>query len=109
MTASFAEKDWKASNAGVDHPGAVEAGGGGRWTLGLVAAAIAFCLLLQLHLVFVQPVNWDEFRFLADIHSYARGELSGALLTFQVHFFGWLKGVGNEIELKSNVEFTISD
>jgi len=98
VTASFAEKDWKASNAGVDHPGAVEAGGGGRWTLGLVAAAIAFCLLLQLHLVFVQPVNWDEFRFLADIHSYARGELSGALLTFQVHFFGWLKGVGNEIE-----------
>ena len=70
----------------------------GGWAMRLTVAAIAFCLLLQLHLVFVQPINWDEFRFLADVHSYARGELSGALLTFQVHFFGWLTGIGNEID-----------
>lgn len=98
MTAGFAVKDWKTSNAGVDQPDSAGAGDDGVWTLRLVAAAIAFCLLLQLHLVFVQPINWDEFRFLADIHTYARGELSGSLLTFQVHFFGWLTGLGNEIE-----------
>ena len=65
---------------------------------GLVLAAIACCLLLQLHLVFVQPVNWDEFRFLGDVHAYSRGELSTPLLTFQVHLFGWLIGLGNEID-----------
>lgn len=69
-----------------------------RPTATILGAAIAVCLLLQLHLLFVQPVNWDEFRFLADIHSYQRGELSSALLTFQVHLFGWLTGIGTEIE-----------
>ena len=69
-----------------------------NWTPVLLAGAIACCLLLQVHLTFVQPINWDEFRFLADIHAYRRGELSSAMLTFQVHLFGWLASVGDEIQ-----------
>lgn len=52
--------------------------------------AILACLALQLHLVFAQSVNWDEFRFLADVHRHSRGELSEPLQTFHVHLFGWL-------------------
>lgn len=59
-------------------------------TEAILVGAILVCLALQLHLVFTQPISWDEFRFLADVHRYSRGELSEALQTFHVHFFGWL-------------------
>lgn len=55
-----------------------------------IVLAIAGCVLLQLNLVFTQAINWDEFRFLADVHRYARGELAEPLQTFHVHLFGWL-------------------
>lgn len=55
-----------------------------------LVGTILFCLALQLHLAFTKAINWDEFRFLADVHRYSRGELSEALQTFHVHFFGWL-------------------
>ena len=55
-------------------------------------AGLAICAALQLHLVFTQPVNWDEFRFLSDIYAYRDGSLSTVVQTFHVHLFGWLAG-----------------
>jgi hypothetical protein len=68
------------------------------WRVWVLGASILVCFLLQLHIVVVQPVNWDEFRYLADIYAYQRGELSSRLLTFQVHVFGWLTGLGDEMQ-----------
>lgn len=56
----------------------------------VLAGAILFCVALQLHLAFTKSINWDEFRFYADLHKHARGELSDSLQTFHVHLFGWL-------------------
>lgn len=54
---------------------------------------------LQATLAFLQPINWDEFRFLSDIHLLARGELEAAVLTFHAHFFRWLLWLpGNEVD-----------
>ena len=88
MTSQFAGPRVSSNSATESHD---------KLALTLIGGAIAVCLLLQLHLVFNQPVNWDEFRFLADVHSYERGELSAPLLTFQVHLFSWLTGIGNEV------------
>jgi hypothetical protein len=93
VATSFATESWKSATSGIDEPTRASSG----WTPRLIVGGIACCLLLQLHLVFTQPINWDEFRFLADVHAYSRGELSAALLTFQVHLFGWLPSVGDEI------------
>ncbi len=54
--------------------------------VGLLAAG----LLARLALVWRTNINWDEFYYLSKVHSYARGELSGRLLTFHVHLFGWV-------------------
>lgn len=63
-----------------------------------VLSAIIICLLLQLHLQFVQKINWDEFFFLSKVYDYQQGDLNHALQSFYVHFFGWLPVLGaNEI------------
>lgn len=54
--------------------------------LGLVLAVVA----LKVFLVFRLNVNWDEFFYLAHVHSYARGEALPKLQTFHVHLFHWL-------------------
>lgn len=63
----------------------------------LVLAGISLCLLFQLHLIFVQEINWDEFYFLSLVHDYQRGSLTKPLQTFHVLLFAWLPSVGNEI------------
>ncbi|WP_129792615.1 glycosyltransferase family 39 protein [Sphingosinicella sp. CPCC 101087] len=55
-----------------------------------LAAAILVSLTIQAGLVVLQPVNWDEFRFLADVHAYRRGELTAWLQTLHVQLFFWL-------------------
>ncbi len=47
-------------------------------------------LALEAFLLFVQPINWDEFRFLSDVHLLARGELTESLQTFHPQIFWWL-------------------
>ncbi|GAA4709233.1 hypothetical protein H9L13_00980 [Sphingomonas lutea] len=64
----------------------------------IAAACAVVCLLLQARMIFLQPIHWDEYRFLADIHAFQRGELSSAFLTFQVHLFGWLTRFPNEMD-----------
>ena len=63
-----------------------------------ILSAIGLILALQLHLQFVQKINWDEFYFLSLVYDFERGELSKPLQTAHVHFFGWLKYVSpNEV------------
>jgi hypothetical protein len=65
----------------------------------LLLAAVLGCFALQAILVFTQPANWDEFRFLSDVHLYARGALAVPVQTFHVHFFGWLVHLpGHELD-----------
>lgn len=67
--------------------------------IALTWAGVAICAALQLYLMFTQPMNWDEFRFLSDIYAYRNGDLNTAVQTFHVHLFGWLAGrFGNEID-----------
>lgn len=58
------------------------------------AAALLLVLALQLHLVFTRSINWDEFYFLSQVHSFARGELTIPLQTFHVRLFAWLPELG---------------
>jgi len=60
----------------------------------LLVSAIGLCLAMQAILIFTQEINWDEFYFLSFIYEHQRGELTKALQTFHVHFFGWLPTVG---------------
>lgn len=63
--------------------------------LGLILALFA----LKLHLLFLQNINWDEFLYLAKVHSALRGDLSSALQTGHVHAFAWLPSVSaNEVD-----------
>lgn len=55
-------------------------------------------LLAKLNITHLYQINWDEFRFLTQIHDHFRGQLAGALQTFHVHFFGWLAGIGGEVD-----------
>lgn len=65
----------------------------------LLLGAIALALALQAGLVFLQPVNWDEFRYLSDVHIYRRGELAAWLQTLHVQPFFWLPDLpGNEVD-----------
>lgn len=60
--------------------------------------AIGLILALQLHLQFVQKINWDEFYFLSLVYDYQRGDLAKPLQTAHVHFFSWLKYISpNEV------------
>ncbi|MEP3891167.1 MAG: hypothetical protein ABJN69_11965 [Hellea sp.] len=64
----------------------------------LILCAISLILVMQLHLQFVQKINWDEFYFLSLVYDYQRGDLSKPLQTAHVHFFGWLKYISpNEV------------
>ncbi|WP_182466741.1 glycosyltransferase family 39 protein [Sphingomonas gilva] len=68
------------------------------WIAALLLFGIGLCLALQLHLVFVQEINWDEYFFLSHVHAFDRGTLARALQSFHVHLFGWLPAVpGGEI------------
>lgn len=55
-----------------------------------LAALMIVVFVLRARLIYTLNVNWDEFHFLAQVHSYLRGELSAKLLTFHVHLFGWV-------------------
>jgi len=52
--------------------------------------AISVILLLQLHLQFVQKVNWDEFFYLSHIYDAQEGRLTKVLQMGHVYLFGWL-------------------
>lgn len=68
------------------------------WIPALLLFGIGLCLALQLNLVFVQEINWDEYFFLSHVHEFDRGTLARALQSFHVHLFGWLPGIpGGEI------------
>ena len=63
--------------------------------LGLILVLLG----LKFHLIFLQNVNWDEFIFLAKVHSALRGELPSALQTGYVHAFTWLPRISaNEMD-----------
>lgn len=65
----------------------------------LIGAGIALCAALQIQLTLTQPINWDEFRFLSDLYSYRRGDLTTPVQTFHIHLFGWLTArSGSEID-----------
>lgn len=52
--------------------------------------AIMLVLVLQLHLALTRSINWDEFHFLGQVHSFASGELTLPMQTLHVRFFAWL-------------------
>jgi hypothetical protein len=61
-------------------------------------AIIAILIVLGLHRAFIANINWDEFYYLANVHSFKNGQLSLQLMTFHVHFFSWLPFVSdNEV------------
>jgi len=63
--------------------------------LGGILLAVAANFLLAAR----QNVNWDEFNYLTQVHSYLRGELVARMQTFHVHLFGWLPGLSsNEVD-----------
>lgn len=63
----------------------------------LVSVGIA--LLLQLRLLFITNINWDEFHYLSWVYVHLRGDLDYALQTVHVHFFTWLRDVpANEVD-----------
>jgi hypothetical protein len=65
----------------------------------LLLGAILACLAFQAWLNVSLSINWDEFRFLADVHLLARGELTENVQTFHTHFFAWLLWLpGDEID-----------
>lgn len=57
---------------------------------------LAALLVVRVSLAHSINVHWDEFYFLSKIHSYARGDLTGALLTFHVHLLGWVRAVADD-------------
>ena len=59
---------------------------------------IVTALVVKLRLVFTLKIGWDEFFFLAKVHSSLAGSLTDRLQTFYVHAFTWLPRVsGNEV------------
>jgi hypothetical protein len=65
----------------------------------ILALLVLTCLGLQALHLFHQAANWDEYRFLADVHLSHRGALKDSLQTFHVHLFGWLLWLpGNELD-----------
>lgn len=69
-------------------------GAAAKWLSLFICITITF----QAILIFLQPVNWDEFRFLADIHQHRQGTLGPWLQTLHVHFFSWAVNVpGGEV------------
>ncbi len=68
----------------------------------LERASIALVVVVlgsALHRIFITNVNWDEFYYLALVHSYLNGELAARLQTIHVHFFAWLGTISeNEMD-----------
>lgn len=58
--------------------------------LGWLVAAFTIAVLLQLELVYNQPVNWDEFFHLSEAHAFYQGRLGEALQVFYARAFFWL-------------------
>jgi hypothetical protein len=55
-------------------------------------------LLLKFHLLFLIPINQDEFNYLSLVYKYTHGGLTQPLHSFHVHFFRWLSLLGtNEV------------
>lgn len=53
---------------------------------------------LKILLIFSLKIGWDEFGFLAKVHSYERGELTQTFQTFHAHILGWVSWIsGNEV------------
>lgn len=55
-----------------------------------LAAMILAVWVLRARLLDTININWDEFHFLSLVHTHLRGELTAKLLTFHVHFLGWV-------------------
>lgn len=70
----------------------------GKGLLVGLLAAVGAAMLAKLNVAYLYQINWDEFFYLSHVHDHLRGQLTGALQTFHVHFFGWLAGIGSEIE-----------
>lgn len=62
----------------------------------LLRVCIAVAMALSLHLVLTQEINWDEFFYLSQVHSYLRGDLNLPLQTIHVHFWNWLALTGQD-------------
>lgn len=52
--------------------------------------ALVLLMLLHAHLAVTRSINWDEFHFLGQVHSFTRGELTLPLQSFHVRMFAWL-------------------
>ena len=59
----------------------------------ILIGALTIILALQLHLQFVQKINWDEFFYLSHIYDAQNGRLDKALQMGHVYLFGWLTHV----------------
>lgn len=68
-----------------------------RWPgaepVAFASLAALFAVLCSLQ-IFYGNLNWDEFNFLAEIHSYHAERLATPLQTFHVHLFSWLPLTG---------------
>lgn len=78
----------------------------------MLAAALLVLLVARWRLIDTLSINWDEFHFLAQVHSYLRGELAARLLTFHVHLFSWAPAVstneGDQVIAVRRVMFVLS-
>jgi hypothetical protein len=66
-----------------------------------IAVAVVVVVLSGVRLALARTinVNWDEFYFLSRVHTYLRDELTEPLLTFHVHFLGWVTTTStNEVD-----------
>jgi hypothetical protein len=62
-----------------------------------LAATCAVILAIQALLIWRINVNWDEFYFLAYVHSLIRGEMTGTFQVAYTHLFTWLPAFGDEM------------
>lgn len=64
----------------------------------VLLGVISLTLLLQLHLQFIQKLNWDEFFYLSHIYDAKEGRLDKTLQMGHVYLFRWLTLIpGGEI------------
>ncbi|MEP1606255.1 MAG: hypothetical protein ABJJ48_08080, partial [Marinomonas sp.] len=54
------------------------------------ALALGFVFILHFHLALTRSINWDEFHFLGQVHTFVRGELTLPLQSLHVRMFAWL-------------------
>lgn len=61
------------------------------WYERVAFASLSFLFaILCCFQIFHGNLNWDEFNFLAEVHSYRADRLAAPLQTFHVHLFEWL-------------------